>query len=229
MSSIDLRAWQLRFEAFLESCLEGADPAHELAHVHRVVAAAERLAEGEGANLDVVVPAAWLHDCVTFPKDSERRSTASTAAAALAGSFLAGAGYPRELIPAVRHAVEAHSFSAAIAPETLEAKVVQDADRLDALGAIGIARCLMVGGSLRLALYDPSEPFPEGREPDDTTYVVDHFYVKLLELPRTMQTAAGRAEARRRARYMEGYLHRLGAEIGLARLPADARTDADPG
>ncbi len=212
-SSIDLTTWRPRFEAFLEGCLEDADPAHELAHVHRVVAAAEQLAEGEGANLDVVVPAAWLHDCVTVPKDSERRSAASAEAAALAGAFLADSGYPRELIPAIGHAVEAHSFSAAIAPETLEAKVVQDADRLDALGAIGIARCLMVGGSLGLALYDPAEPFPEGREPDDTTYVVDHFFVKLLKLPHTMQTAAGRAEARRRARYMEDYLRRLGAEI----------------
>ncbi len=205
--------WERRFEAFLEECLEDADPAHELAHIQRVVAAARQLAQGEGADLDVVVPAAWLHDCVTVPKNSERRSAASTEAAALAGRFLADEGFPRDLIPPIRHAIEAHSFSAGIAPETLEAQVVQDADRLDALGAIGIARCFMVGGSLELSLYDPTEPFPERREPDDSTYVVDHFYVKLLKLPDTMQTAAGRAEARRRARYMEDFLRRLGTEV----------------
>ncbi len=216
--------WEVRFEAFLEGCLEDADPAHELAHVQRVVASAKRLAAGEGANLDVVVPAAWLHDCVTVPKDSERRGAASTEAAALAGTFLRGAGYPRSLIPKIAHAVEAHSFSAGIAPETLEAKVVQDADRLDALGAIGIARCFMVGGSLGLGLYHPGEPFPESRaggapaehvrDPDDSVWTIDHFYVKLLKLPDTMQTAAGRDEARRRARYMTDYLSRLRAEIG---------------
>lgn len=210
---VDLTAWERRFEAFLEGCLEDADPAHELAHVKRVVAAARRLAESEGADLEVVVPAAWLHDCVTVPKDSRHRSVASTEAAALAGNFLHDVGYPRALIPQVRHAIEAHSFSAGIAPETLEARVVQDADRLDALGAIGIARCFMVGGSLKLATYDPAEPFPERREPDDSRFIVDHFYVKLLKLPDTMQTAAGRAEARRRADYMEDFLKRLDIEI----------------
>ncbi len=213
MIEADLTAWEARFEAFLEGCLENADPAHELAHVQRVVAAARRLADNEGADLAVVVPAAWLHDCVTVAKDSERRSAASTAAATLASDFLRQAGYASELIPAIRHAIEAHSFSAGIAPETLEAKVVQDADRLDALGAIGIARCLMVGGSLGLGLYHPAEPFPEAREADDSTWVVDHFYVKLLKLPDTMQTAAGRTAARRRARYMRDFLHRLGSEI----------------
>ncbi len=208
-----MTTWEPRFEAFLEECLDGADPAHDPAHVKRVVAAARQLAQGEGASLDVVVPAAWLHDCVTVPKNSERRSAASTEAAALAGSFLHDAGYPPALIPAVRHAVEAHSFSAGIAPETVEAKVVQDADRLDALGAIGIARCFMVGGSLQLALYNPAEPFPESREPDDSKYVVDHFYVKLLKLPDTMQTAAGRVEARRRARIMKDFLRSLRAEL----------------
>ncbi len=215
MSSPELPEWEHRCEAFLRECLAGADAAHDLAHVRRVVTAARRLAEGEGARLDVVLPAAWLHDCVTVPKDSERRATASTEAAALAGSFLSEAGYPERLIPAVRHAVEAHSFSAGIPPETLEAKVVQDADRLDALGAVGIARCFMVGGSLGLALHDPGEPFPERRPPDDSAWTLDHFYVKLLKLPDTMQTEAGRAEARRRARFMEDYLSRLRAEIGV--------------
>ncbi len=214
MGSIDLGGWERRFEAFLVDCLERADAAHDLAHVHRVVAAARQLAAGEGADLDVVMPAAWLHDCVTVPKDSDRRAAASAEAAALAGSFLGEAGYPEALIPAVRHAIEAHSFSAGIAPRTLEAKVVQDADRLDALGAIGIARCFLVGGSLGLALYQPGEPFPERRQPDDSAWVLDHFYVKLLKLPDTMQTQAGRAEARRRARFMEDYLTRLRAEIG---------------
>ncbi len=209
----DLARWERRFAAFLEPRLARADPAHDLGHVRRVVAAARELAAAEGARLEVVVPAAWLHDCLTVPKDSERRAAASAAAAEAAAAFLGEAGYPEELIFEIRHAIEAHSFSAGVAPETVEARVVQDADRLDALGAIGIARCLMVGASLGLPLYEPGEPFPRHREPDDSAWVLDHFWVKLLKLPRTMQTAAGRAEARRRARFMAAYLERLRSEI----------------
>ena len=213
MKVSDLSVWEPRFESFLARRLAGADPGHDLAHVRRVVVTARRLAEDEDADLQVVLPAAWLHDCVTVPKSSERRSAASTEAAALAGSFLEDAGYPRAPLPAIRHAIEAHSFSAGIVPRTLEAKVVQDADRLDALGAVGIARCLMVGGSLGLALHHPDEPFPDSRLPDDSSYVLDHFYVKLLKLPGTMQTSAGRAEARRRADLMTAYLRQLRTEI----------------
>ncbi len=93
----------------------------------------------------------------------------------------------------VRHAIEAHSFSARVTPRTREAMVVQNTDRLDALGAVGIARCLMLGGAMGRPLYDPAEPFPDARIPDDTANVLDHFYVKLLHIYSTMTTAAGRA------------------------------------
>jgi len=93
--------------------------------------------------------------------------------------------------------------------------VVQDADRLDSLGAIGIARCLLVGGRLDRPLCDADDPFCERRSPDDALYTLDHFYTKLLKLPATMQTAAGRAEAERRAGLMQEYLDALRAEILL--------------
>jgi len=213
MTNNEASRWEKRFARFLEEHAEGPDPAHDRDHVVRVVAMAKRLAQSEGARPEVVVPAAWLHDCVTFPKDSPRRALASREAAQRAGEFLADAGYPAELIPAIRHAIEAHSFSAGITPETLEARVVRDADRLDALGAVGIARCLMIGGALALPLYAREEPFPRTRKPDDAAYVLDHFFVKLLKLPATMQTAAGRAEAKRRQRFMEAFLRQLEAEI----------------
>jgi uncharacterized protein len=91
--------------------------------------------------------------------------------------------------------------------------VVQDADRLDSLGAIGIARCLLVGGHLGRPLCAPEDPFCVERPPDDQLYTIDHFYAKLLKLPATMQTAAGREEAERRADFMRDYLERLRAEM----------------
>ena len=117
-------------------------------------------------------------------------------------------------LPAIRHAIEAHSFSAGIAPETLEAKVVQDADRLDALGAIGLARCIAVGAALGRPVYEPNDPFCRERVPDDRGASVDHFYTKLLKLAGTMQTAAGRREAERRTAFLRAFLAQLESEIG---------------
>ncbi|WP_343390237.1 HD domain-containing protein [Candidatus Amarobacter glycogenicus] len=123
------------------------DVAHDAAHVRRVVAGAVRLAEIEGAEMAVVFPAAWLHDCVIVLKDSALRSQASRLAAETAVTFLRAQQYPPQYLEAIAHAIAAHSFSAGIAPQTIEAKVVQDADRLDALGAVGMARTFMVGGA----------------------------------------------------------------------------------
>jgi uncharacterized protein len=127
--------------------------------------------------------------------------------------FLSVAGYPPDCLLDIRHAIEAHSFSAGIAPRTVEAKVVQDADRLDALGAIGIARCIAVGAALGRPIYQADDPFCAVREPDDSAASVDHFYTKLLGLAETMQTEAGRREAQRRSAFMRGYLEQLRSEI----------------
>jgi len=205
--------WETRFQAFLREQMGEADAAHDRAHVERVVATARRLAQHEEAEMAVVVPAAWLHDCVVVPKDHPRRDEASRLAADAAGTFLREAEYPARWIDDIQHVIAAHSYSGDVPPETVEAKVVQDADRLDALGAVGIARCFMVGGALDHALYDPDDPFCDDRPPDDDTYSVDHFYAKLLRLPDTMQTEAGRQEAERRAAFMRSYLDRLADEI----------------
>ncbi len=208
--------WEPLFAQFLDA-ETGTDGAHDRGHVRRVVANARHLAELEGAQLAVVIPAAWLHDCVVIPKDSPQRRQASRLAAARASEFLNANDYPARYIPAVEHAIAAHSFSAGIRPETLEARVVQDADRLDAIGAVGIARCFALGGEMGTPFYDLDEPFPLHRPADDSAYVVDHFYVKLLRLAEMMTTEAGRAEAALRTAFMEDFLGQLGDEIaGLA-------------
>lgn len=216
-----LTNWEPRFEAIVQHAMQ-PDAAHDLEHVRRVVTNARRLARAEGADLRIVLPAAWLHDCVAVPKDAPERSKASHLAAETATTWLRDAGYPPEHLPAIAHAIEAHSFSAGIAPQTLEAQVVQDADRLDALGAVGIARTFMVGGALGSRLYDPAEPHPTTRTPDDRRYVVDHFYAKLLHLAGQMQTASGRAEATRRTAFMRAYLDTLYREIAGELDPPDA-------
>src|SRR5262245_51467281 len=132
--SIDWPYWEPQFEHFLTAAA-AQDAAHDHEHVRRVVSTARRLAMAEGADMAVVVPAAWLHDCVVVPKDSPQRSQASTLAATAAVSFLRDIHYPETHLAGIEHAIAAHSFSAAIQPRTVEARVVQDADRLDAIGA----------------------------------------------------------------------------------------------
>lgn len=199
----------------------GGDAAHDLEHVRRVVRNAQELAAAEGANLEIVLPAAWLHDCVTVPKDSPQRAQASRLAAAQAGRWLRAWGWPEDLLPEIAHAIEAHSFSAGIPPRTVEAKVVQDADRLDALGAVGLARCLLLGGALGRPLYVAGDPFCERRPADDSAACVDHFYTKLLKLGDTMQTAGGKAEAGRRTEFLRQFLAELKREITRNDFPAD--------
>jgi uncharacterized protein len=206
------RDWEPRFRQFV-SGQPGADPGHGPAHLERVVATALRLAAEEGARIEVVLPAAWLHDCAHVAKDSPDRARASRLAADHALRYLEAAGYPPALLPDVGHAIEAHSYSAGIPPRTVEAKVVQDADRLDALGAIGLARCIAVGAALGRPVYEPRDPFCREREPDDGGASVDHFYTKLLKLAGTMQTASGRREAERRTDFLRSFLAQLESEI----------------
>jgi uncharacterized protein len=197
------------------SLATAADAAHDLAHIKRVLKNTFYLTDLEKTNPWINVPAACLHDCVPVAKDSALRAQGSRLAAEAATGFLATISFPDELLDDVYHAIEAHSFSAGIEPRTAEARVVQDADRLDSLGAIGIARCLLVGGRLDRPLCAVEDPFCDERAPDDGKYTIDHFYAKLLKLPATMQTEAGRAEADRRAALMRRFLDDLRTEITL--------------
>lgn len=169
-----LQQWQQRFCDWLKT-QKTADGAHDINHIKRVVKTAWQLAEMERAELAVVIPAAWLHDCVAVAKDDPRRQQASVLAAEKAGNLLQNWDYPDNHIPAIQHAIEAHSYSANIECRTLEAKIVQDADRMDALGAIGIVRTIMVGTALGSPLTYNEDPFCYHRKPDDGLAMVDHF------------------------------------------------------
>lgn len=199
-------------ERFLQERMT-ADPAHDISHVRRVVKNTLHLTVIEEANRMVTIPAAWLHDCVSVAKDSRFRQQASRLAAREGVKFLESINYPPVLLDEVFHAIEAHSFSAGVQTRTLEARIVQDADRLEALGAIGIARCMLTGGSMGTRLYEANDPFCEQRDPDDRKYTLDHFYAKLFTLPATMKTEAGKREAEKRVEYMKNYLSQLGREI----------------
>lgn len=190
--------WQARLIALAVS-LTGADGAHDANHLHRVWRnAAILLDDYPEADALVVLAACYLHDIVNLPKSHPERRLASRQAARLASTRLAALGFPPVRLAGVAHAIEAHSFSAAIRPETLEARIVQDADRLDALGAVGLARLFYTAGRMGSALAHPDDPMALRRELDERAYALDHIETKLATLPATMQTAAGRRLAQSR-------------------------------
>ena len=172
------------------------DGAHDLSHLERVwKAAAGMLAHHPEADAVVVMAASYLHDLVNLPKNHPDRARASAMAADQAVRALRAAGYPSAKLEGVHHAIEAHSYSANIPPRTIEARIVQDADRLDALGPVGLARMFHVGGQLGRALAHPDDPMGAHRQLDDGIYTLDHIELKLASIAQTMQTEGGRVLA----------------------------------
>jgi uncharacterized protein len=195
-----------------------ADGAHDLGHFRRVWKAAAEINREEGGPADelILLAAAYFHDIVSLPKNDPRRGESSLLSAEEAGRLLAEvfSDFPAEKIGGVRHAIHAHSFSAGIVPETPEARILQDADRLEAMGAIGVARVFYVAGQLGGQLFDAEDPLAEARELDDRRFALDHFAVKLLKLPATMHTAAARRHGEQHAAWMRLFIQKLCSEIG---------------
>ncbi|HEC2023711.1 MULTISPECIES: phosphohydrolase [Klebsiella] len=212
---MDLYQWQRRLEAWLSEHHSQGDAAHDISHFRRVWATAQQLAEESDADRLVILTACYFHDIVSLAKNHPERSRSSAMAAEQTLTILQSdfPDFPPERYAAVLHAIEAHSFSAGMAPRSEEAKIVQDADRLEALGAIGLARVFAVSGALNNILFDADDPFADRRELDDKKYALDHFQCKLLRLPETMQTEKGRAMALHNARFLVQYMAKLSAEL----------------
>ncbi len=192
---------------------DGSDPTHDVAHALRVAHWTIRLG---GAEVDAreAIAAALLHDAVNPPKDSPERTLASGKSATLARERLPAAGFAPDAVARIADAIRDHSFSRGAVPDSPLGRALQDADRLEALGAIGLLRCVSTGVRMGGAWFHPDDPFAESRPLDDTRWSVDHFAAKLLRLPATMRTTAGRVEAERRAAFLREFLARLAAELG---------------
>lgn len=197
------------------------DPSHDAGHLLRVAFWTLRLGGGE-VDAREAIAAALLHDAVHVSKDSPDRPRASEIAAAFARERLVALGFDAEATGRVAAAVRDHSFSRGAVPEDALGRALQDADRLEALGAIGWLRCIATGVRMNAEWFHPDDPWAERRELDDRRYSVDHLFTKLLGLPATMRTAAGRAEAERRAAFLRAFAAQLGDELGVP-APAGAR------
>lgn len=207
------------------------DAAHDFSHIERVILLTCNLYQAEmkarfKKNLtetEMFIPecAALLHDCVPVTKDSPLRNQSSRLSAEKAKEWLTELGWEEHAelgsIQEVCEAVEDHSYSAGLVtgrgPRSLLGECLQDADRLEALGAIGLYRVIATGVSFGSKLFHPDDPFGDEREYDDKKYMVDHFFVKLLKLPQSFRTSSGRAEANSRADFLRSFLAQLKKEI----------------
>jgi uncharacterized protein len=189
------------------------DPAHDFKHIMRVCKNVKKIANHENVNLRLVLTAALLHDIVSFPKSDKRSKTSSLKSAQKAKRILEKYNYAENEIMIIIDAIADHSFSRNKTPKTIEGKILQDADRLDAIGAIGIARTFSVGGAENRPIYNVTDPFCHIRPPDDKRWTVDHFYRKLLILEKKMNTKFAKKEARRRTKILKEFLIELRREI----------------
>lgn len=195
---------------------DSVDGAHDLNHLHRVWQNAQILLQDyPEADALVVLAAVYLHDIVNLAKDHPQRHFASRLAAKQAEQILIDLNFPADRLARVSHAIEAHSFSAAIVPSTIEAQIVQDADRLDALGAVGLARLYYTAGRLGRALAHPADPLGLERELNDKAYALDHIEIKLAGLPASMSTAAGRQLGEQRLAWLRAFQAAFVSEWGV--------------
>lgn len=189
------------------------DAAHDLGHILRVAALARQLALEEGADEATCVAGGLLHDLVYRPKNHPESPLTARLAADLVPLWCRETAGLESRAEAVAEAVASHSWSGGQEPASLEAAVVQDADRLEALGAIGIARVFATGASFGAGLWHPEDPWGEARELDDKAWSLDHFERKLLRLAAGMKTAAGQRRAGRRHQTLLAYLADLRSEL----------------
>lgn len=203
---------QAELRTLAERTLEGAPASHDFSHVLRVVANAERLALAEHADVDVCRTAALLHELVNLPKNHPESHLSGDLCAVEAARVLRERGLPEAFVEAVACCIRDHAFSKGVVPESLEARVLQDADRLDAIGAIGVARCMATSAEMRRPFYSWDDPLASRRELDDKSFALDHFEKKLFRVPERLHTESARRLAERRVAFMQAFVDNLADE-----------------
>jgi len=202
--------------SFVQKTLENAEGGHDWWHIHRVWTNARRIAQTEECDIQVVELSALLHDIA----DAKFHGGDEEVGPETAGKFLQSVNVDKDIILHVQQIIRHISFKAGFNKATFRSKeldIVQDADRLDAIGAIGIARAFSYGGFKGREIYNPNiEPnlnMSKEEYKNSTAPTINHFYEKLLLLRDKMNTATGKAMAEQRHKFMEQYLTQFYSEV----------------
>lgn len=207
------RLWRIAEERQVKG-----DPSHDFSHVRRVANLAVKIAESEGCDADTVLVAALFHDTVVYRKDSPESHNENEESAAVAGEVLrALPEFPAEKIPAVQACIRECSFSKGVSPSSPESSALQDADLLESLGAIAVARTFSSGGQMARDFYDPADPFRSGGPVFKSAKAVatglDLFYARLLKARARIRSAYAQKIAERREGFLKDFLAEMEAEL----------------
>lgn len=194
--------------------IPGLDVSHDFEHALRVLSNAERIAQKEGGDLDVLVPAALFHDLVVYQKDHPDTHKSQAESAAAAEKILSSLnGFTKEKIGKVKAGILECSFSKGLPPSSLESKILQDADGLEATGAISVMRTYSSTGQMKRPFYHPDDPFCEKREPHAPDFALDLFFERLLKVADRMHTETAKKIAERRTAFLKEFLSELKLEL----------------
>jgi uncharacterized protein len=189
------------------------DPAHDFEHIMRVYKNAEKICKTEESNKKLVLISVLLHDIIKKSETDKRTKSSSALSASKSIKILEKLKFSDNDISIVSEAIRNHSFTKNKISKSIEGRILQDADRLDAIGAIGIARVFSVSGAKNRQFYEPSDPFSKNRKMNDKKWALDHFFKKLLLLENVMNTKTGKIEAKKRTIVLKNYLDSLKKEI----------------
>jgi len=194
--------------------ISSGDSSHDINHTMRVLSASIKIAKAEGADLDIIVPAAIFHDVICYPKNHRKRLDSQTESAEFAKNILRKIGsFPIDKIKKVYDSINLCSFTKAQVPDFLEAKILQDADSLEAMGAISIMRTFSSAGVMNKSFYNPLDPFCDKRNPDDEKYALDLFFSRLLIVKNRLHTKTAKTMAKKRIAILEDFLKALRFEL----------------
>jgi len=215
MAGIDFGEFRTHLVEEAHRRIDCRDPSHDIWHSLRVSSNAEQISRVEGGDLEVILPAALFHDSVVYQKKGPKSKDSARESSEVAKQVLRDfGGYSKRKIRYVVEAILEHPYEKGIRPERLESKIVQDADRLEATGVIGIMRTFSSSGQMGRSFYHAMDPFCFNREHESSKYAVDLFYERLLKVRDSMNTEHAKKLAEYRGEFLHLFLDQLKREIG---------------
>ncbi len=194
--------------------IPNTDVSHDVHHALRVLSNAEMIAKEEGGDLDIIVPAALFHDIVVYPKNHPNKHKSQEESAEETEKILKRVDhFPKEKIKKVKTCILECSFSKGLVLQLLESKILQDADGLEATGAISIMRTYSSTGQMQRPFYHAEDPFCERRKPDASRFALDLFYERLLKVGERMHTKTAKDIAKRRTTFLLEFLKEMRLEL----------------
>jgi uncharacterized protein len=194
---------------------------HDITHTLRVRDLCLYISSIEGGDPEILEASALLHD-IGRPTELKDPGTDHAASSAqLSPGILGRAGFPAQKIPAVVYAIANHRYSSGVIADSLEARILQDADRLDISGAVGAAMTFAYSGAYNHRLYHIDDPLASQRKPDGNEYALDHILTKLMLLPGSMHTGTARGMAEERNRFLQTFVDQFIHEINTVRRPGN--------